>query len=141
MTRGQHRPGGQRGASAVEFALLVPVLLLLVFGIIDFGMAIMSQSVVSNATREGVRAASLGASSSDIDSVVATGLSTLSGSYTISVTCTKPGGQSCGNYNADAVSGGTATVRVTYTRTWLTPLASLFGNTETITGVSEMRIE
>jgi len=32
-----------RGAAAVEFALLLPVLLLLVFGIIDFGRALNAQ--------------------------------------------------------------------------------------------------
>jgi Flp pilus assembly protein TadG len=47
----------RRGASAVEFALVAPVLFLLVFGIIEFGRMIMVQQVVINASREGARAA------------------------------------------------------------------------------------
>jgi len=45
----------ERGAIAVEFAILLPVFLLLVFGIIDFGHAFYMKQVVSNASREGAR--------------------------------------------------------------------------------------
>ena len=44
-----------RGASAVEFALLLPVLLLIVFGIVDFGRAFNAQITLTQAAREGVR--------------------------------------------------------------------------------------
>ena len=56
-------PRGQRerGAAAVEFALVVPLLLLLLFGIVDFGFLLNRNTVLANAAREGVRAASLGA--------------------------------------------------------------------------------
>ena len=46
---------GERGAVVVEFALLAPVFLLLVFGIIDFGHALYMQQMASNASREGAR--------------------------------------------------------------------------------------
>jgi Flp pilus assembly protein TadG len=46
---------GERGSVAVEFALLAPVFLLLVFGIIDFGHAFYMQQMVSNGSREGAR--------------------------------------------------------------------------------------
>ena len=49
-----------RGAAAVEFALLLPVLLLLVFGIIDFGRALNAQVTLTQAAREGARMAALG---------------------------------------------------------------------------------
>jgi Flp pilus assembly protein TadG len=48
-----------RGAAAVEFALVVPVLLLVVFAIIDFGRMLNAQLQVSEAAREGARAASV----------------------------------------------------------------------------------
>jgi Flp pilus assembly protein TadG len=47
----------ERGAAAVEMALILPVLLLLVGGIIDMGRAFMTQIVLTNAAREGTRAA------------------------------------------------------------------------------------
>ena len=46
----------ERGAAAAEFALLLPVLLTLLFGIIEFGMIMYGREVVTNASREGARA-------------------------------------------------------------------------------------
>ncbi|MBM4608636.1 pilus assembly protein [Rhodococcus hoagii] len=45
----------ESGAAAVEFALVVPILLLLVLGIIEFGRAYNIQNSLSAAAREGVR--------------------------------------------------------------------------------------
>lgn len=57
MTR-KPGPGRDRGAAAVEFALVVPVLLLLVFGIIDYGLyfanTLGARSGVREAARQGV---------------------------------------------------------------------------------------
>ena len=46
----------QRGAAAVEMALVLPLLLALVLGVVDLGLAVYTQSVLSNASREGARA-------------------------------------------------------------------------------------
>jgi Flp pilus assembly protein TadG len=43
----------QRGAAAVEFALLVPFLCLLLFGVVDFGYMLNRTTLVSNASRDG----------------------------------------------------------------------------------------
>ena len=50
----KHR--NEKGSAVVETALVVPILLLLVFGIADFGIALYRQEVLTNATREGARA-------------------------------------------------------------------------------------
>lgn len=44
-----------RGSVAVEFALLLPILLLIVFGIVDFGRALNAQITLTQAAREGAR--------------------------------------------------------------------------------------
>ncbi|CBJ52068.1 TadE/TadG family type IV pilus assembly protein [Ralstonia solanacearum] len=44
------------GAAAVEFTLLFPLLLLVVFGVIEFGTALYDKSVITNASREAARA-------------------------------------------------------------------------------------
>ena len=49
----------RQGASAVEFALVAPVFVVMVFGLIEFGRAIMVQQVMTNAAREGARLAIL----------------------------------------------------------------------------------
>ncbi|MGH7229998.1 MAG: TadE/TadG family type IV pilus assembly protein [Nitrospiraceae bacterium] len=46
----------ERGAAAVEFAILLPVLMLILFGIIEFGLIMYSREVITNASREGARA-------------------------------------------------------------------------------------
>jgi Flp pilus assembly protein TadG len=44
------------GAVAVEFALVLPILIVLVFGIIEFGFALYNKEVITNASREAARA-------------------------------------------------------------------------------------
>ncbi|OXI26849.1 pilus assembly protein TadE [Burkholderia sp. AU16482] len=46
----------QRGVAAVEFALVLPLLLLILFGIVEFGLVMFDQAVITNASREGARA-------------------------------------------------------------------------------------
>jgi Flp pilus assembly protein TadG len=61
----------RRGAALLEFAVVVPVLILLVFGMLEFGRVMMVQQVLTNAAREGCRKATLpGSSSSDVTTVV-----------------------------------------------------------------------
>ena len=51
-----------RGASAVEFALIMPLFFLLLFGIVDFGWYFFNQHTIQYATREGARLALVGRS-------------------------------------------------------------------------------
>ena len=44
-----------RGVAAVEFALLLPLLLAIVFGIIEFGAILYNQAIITNASREAAR--------------------------------------------------------------------------------------
>jgi Flp pilus assembly protein TadG len=57
----QRRPmrRGDRGAEAVEFALIVPVLLALVAALIAFAFLLMSQITITQAAREGARFAAI----------------------------------------------------------------------------------
>lgn len=48
-----------RGAAAVEFALIVPVLCLLLFGIISYGVMLSFRQSMSQAAAEGARAAAV----------------------------------------------------------------------------------
>ena len=52
--------GSERSQSLVEFSLVLPVLLLLALGIVDFGMGFKSYVELTNATREGARYAVVG---------------------------------------------------------------------------------
>jgi Flp pilus assembly protein TadG len=51
----RERTGEERGAAAVEFAIIAPLLFMLVFGIIEFGLAWSQKNVYVGAAREGAR--------------------------------------------------------------------------------------
>lgn len=46
----------QKGVASVELAIVLPLLLLLIFGTIEFGLLFYNKQVITNASREGVRA-------------------------------------------------------------------------------------
>lgn len=137
----RRRRKGDRGAAAVEFALVLPILLAVVFGIIDFGFAINRWAMVNNAAREGIREASLG---SEYSQVVAKINASMSGdsldASNIRLSCEKPSGAQCASWSARE-SGGVAIIEVSYTHPWLTPLGPLFGEDLNISKTSRMRIE
>jgi Flp pilus assembly protein TadG len=102
----------QRGAAAVEFALVLPLLLALVLGVVDLGLAVYTQSVLSNASREGARAgvvlALMRPSSQAISAVVQTYLSNSLGSVNKFGTLTFTPPSPCVDAN------GILTVQMTY---------------------------
>lgn len=131
----------ERGAAAVEFALVVPILLAILFAIIDLGFAINRLAMLNNATREGVREASLSATQAEIEDVVVASLSELGGGVTVDVDCETPTGGSCGSWDAGSASGGVAVVTTSYTHQWLTPMGKLLSADLELTKTSRMRIE
>jgi len=58
----EHKRHVDRGAAAVEMALVMPLLILMVMGIIDFGRIFNGEIQLSQAAREGARVAALGKS-------------------------------------------------------------------------------
>jgi len=60
-----------RGVAAVEFAICLPILILLVCGSIEFGLMFYNKQVITNASREGVRAGIVeGTVNADIEQIV-----------------------------------------------------------------------
>ncbi len=89
----------------MELALVLPILLLIVFGIVDFGRMLNAQIALTEAAREGARAEALGA---DPDSRVEAAAGYLDGGVAATVETGCPG--------TDAV------VRVDHTFTFITPI-------------------
>ncbi|MEW6387672.1 MAG: TadE/TadG family type IV pilus assembly protein [Thermodesulfobacteriota bacterium] len=48
-------PVAQRGVAATEFALAAPLIIVLLFGMLEFGLAIYTKGLIANASREGAR--------------------------------------------------------------------------------------
>ena len=78
----------RRGVAAVEFAMVVPFFVLLVFGMIEIGRGIMVNQILTNAAREGAREAILvGSTTSNVQAAVddyLTGASIPGGTVTVS---------------------------------------------------------
>jgi Flp pilus assembly protein TadG len=137
------RRGRDRGAAAVEFALVVPVLITLIFGSLEFGLYFQARTMVENAAREGVRTASLVGSADgapaqqEVRDAATHALSAVPGIVNppiVNVTCTPVGSCVIGT----ATSGSVATVTVTVQYTGVT---GLFFDTLAFTATSQMRIE
>ncbi len=58
------------GQALVEFAIVLPLLLLLVMGIIDFGLMMQQYLTLNHGAREGARLAAVGGSASDVEARV-----------------------------------------------------------------------
>jgi Flp pilus assembly protein TadG len=111
------RSARDRGAAAVEFALVLPLLLLLVFGIIDFGRALNAQLTLTQAAREGVRLAALGYPAADVQAQAQAAAPALSGvSVTVATAC-QPGAGPAAN----------AQVNVSYSFSFITPVGAIAG--------------
>lgn len=104
----------QKGVAAVEFAIILPVLVMLLFGIIEFGIILYDKAMITNASREGARAGIVFVqdgmiSDEEIRSVVnnycSGHLVTFGEDSTIGITITR--------------AGGNLTVNVTYTYDYL----------------------
>ena len=106
----------ERGAVAAEFALLLPVILLILFGTIEFGMIMYSREVITNASREGARAGIVQVSpkpTAGAITTIATTYLTGTGINPADVTITVTG--------AGGVNPATLTVTATYRYPWLIP--------------------
>ncbi len=63
----------QKGVAAIEFAIVLPLLMMIIFGIIEFGLLLYDKQVITNASREGARIgiSDVVVSDADIEAVVA----------------------------------------------------------------------
>jgi Flp pilus assembly protein TadG len=133
-----------RGQALVEFALVFPLFILLLAGMIDFGMGLSQYMTIINAARESAR---LGVTACTNPTgckaaVEAKAIAVAGGiAPTVDVTCAKPEPDltpiDCAA--AGASSGDSVTVKVSYTYHMIWPLA--FGTTIQLDSSVKMMIE
>jgi Flp pilus assembly protein TadG len=117
----------RQGAAVVEFAIIAPLFFMLVFGMIEFGRAIMVKQILTNASREGARVAVLDSTTptaSQVTNLVTTYLSNagISGA-TVTMDPTEP---TSAGYGAPV----TVTVQIPFNRvSWLPAPWFLTGST------------
>jgi Flp pilus assembly protein TadG len=128
---------GELGQSLVEFSLVLPIMLLLLFALVDFGRAFHTWLVVTNSAREGARAASVQKPEADIRARINQTAGSLDTSkLTIQLT------------NVQGPRGTTVEVDLTYAFQYVTPIGGILnfvsgGNlaTPTIGNSTSMRLE
>ena len=121
---------GERGATAVEFAFILPLLLVLVLGIAEFGRAFQVSGTLSAAAREGVRVMALQNDPAAARNAVRTAAPSLDPAVTNAEIAITP---------ASCPAGATSTtvrLTVTYPMPFLT---GFFGSGVTLTGTGVMR--
>lgn len=138
------RHDGERGQTLVEFSLVLPVFLLLLFAIADFGRGYYTWLIVTNAAREGARTAAVRADSSTIDTKIYASFCSSYPSHcgldTSKMTITKT--------NVQGTRGTETSVTVAYNFQYVTPIGSILRlvsghslSNPTITSTASMRLE
>lgn len=129
------RRSGERGQGLVEFALVLPMLLMVVFAIVEFGVLYQRNVMLTNASREGARVAAVGATTAEIQARV----QSVTPGLTPTVTVT----------NARGLSGTNVQVNTTATVATFTPMGRMmslvvgrgFRSTVTLSSNTSMRLE
>jgi Flp pilus assembly protein TadG len=136
------RRRAQRGAVAVEFALILPILLLLVLGIIEFGFGYHAWDATQNAAREGARLGAVSFDENEIIQRTKNAASVLDDSKLIvQVTCAPEGSTVFGSCQWN--EGDTVRVQVDYVYDYVTPLPGFvgMGPQMSMTSIAEARFE
>jgi Flp pilus assembly protein TadG len=122
----------ERGAAAVEMAIVLPLLLLVFGGIVDFGRAFYANVVITNAAREGARMVAMGYSNGEAATRVTQAVGNLGTLTATSAFTGCPSG-----------TGATATVTITnFDWLVLNVIPSFFGGSvpePTLTATGNMR--
>jgi Flp pilus assembly protein TadG len=136
----------ERGAEVIEFAIILPVLLLVVFGIVDFGFLFQRYVVLTNAAMEGARVAVLpGYSQTDAETRATT--YAVDGGIPDAASCpplcavAQPASLP-GPAPGATWPGWTVTVTYIHTYSYIGPIAELFGgsfSSVTLTARATMR--
>jgi Flp pilus assembly protein TadG len=149
-TRRTRRSFDDEGAVLIEFALVITLFFLLVFGMVDFGLAINTKTQMSNAGREGARLGTVNLVPSQVEARVREVAAELDQAILqVTVKCEKPDDTPCTGAGfpagdlRHAESGDSVIVTVDYKYSLITPLPGFIDSDNKIDlqSVTEMRVE
>ena len=148
------------GQTVVELAIVLPILLLIVFGIIDLSRLAYHQSLMNQTAKEALRMASVGNELEMITKRIEDAIKPLVGNSQSSISVgTDDEGNACTQiiitsnaneevrvhltplYNQDLKLGDTVRISITYTMEYITPLVRIFGNSQELKAVYFTRME
>ncbi len=120
----------EAGQALVEMALVMPMLIAMIVAVMTFGHLFMSQQIITNASREGARAGTLGQGETAIKQIIEEQLTAAHLQETPQIIVQGAGGP----------SGSQVTVTVTYPLKLVTPVPGL-PNPFPLNSQTIMRIE
>ena len=143
---GRRLARGPRGQTMVEFALALPLLILLLVGVFDFGRAIFAYNTINNAAREAARLAIVDQTFADIRAEAAAAAAGLNiDPTTVQVdfrdSDTAAAGSCNDEVNTPTVVGCIAVVRVPYNFDAATPLIGALVGSIVLNGESRFAVE
>lgn len=106
--------GNERGQTLVEFALILPLMLVLIFALVDFGRAFHTWLVVTNSAREGARVGAVQGDTNAIQARINDSMASLDTSQ-LAITLT----------NVEGDRGETIEVDLVYDFEFVTPIGGL----------------
>jgi Flp pilus assembly protein TadG len=136
-----------RGQALVEFALILPVFVLLLVGLFDGGRAIYAASAVNNAAREGARQAIVDQTLAHIEQEArgsAVGLNASSVEIDVDYrdrSAPEAPNSCAGAVGSNEIVGCTAVVRVAYAYEAVTPIVGNMLGAQTLVGESRFPVE
>ena len=144
------RSNDDEGAVLIEFALVIGLFFMLVFGMVDFGLAINTKTQLTNAGREGARLGTVNLDPATVEGRVREAADNLDQAILIvTVACEKPDDTPCTGpgYLAGDLRNGqpgdSVVVTVDYKYSLITPLPGFIDtdNKIDLQSVTEMRVE
>ncbi|PKM82424.1 MAG: pilus assembly protein TadG [Firmicutes bacterium HGW-Firmicutes-14] len=126
----------QHGQAVVEMALVLPILIMLIFGIVEFGRILNTYMIVTNLSREGAREGAVGGTDAEIISAVQLGTNANqlnAGNLTITIDPTAAGPRA---------RGSSVGVEVSYPVDIIAPvIGNIIGDPYVVTSQTTMRVE
>lgn len=124
----------KKGQATVEIALMLPILVLLLCGITDFGRILFAANNINMVSQEAARYASFNKTNDEVKALAVNNCS-LSDKETKLIVTTTPD-------NAPRKSGTNVTVTISYDVDYITPLMqSILGKPFTVKAFSTIRVE
>lgn len=126
----------QRGQAVVEMALVLPILIMLIFGIIEFGRILNTYMIVTNLSREGARQGATGGTDAEIVTAVKSGTNSNQINPNNLTVIINPAA------NSPRARGSSVGVRVSYPVDIIAPvIGTVIGDPYTVTSETIMRVE
>lgn len=137
MRKRSHDGQRERGQALVEFALILPVMLLMLFALVDFGRGFYTWLLVTNAAREGARVAATQKDYNTVQTRIYDSIGDLD-----------PGKLDITPTNVQGVRGEAVEIDLVYEFEFVTPMGEIMNfmsggsiDTPTISSHASMRLE